>query len=103
MVHVELFPDVGAPNVTVGFAPVVPPLTVLAFAPGVYVHVYVLVYGSDVSFGLADPFRTIGRPDDRLEPAVGETMLTVIGNEHIDVGSLKNCTSTVALNRFHVL
>ena len=35
MVHVELLPDVGAPKVTVGFAPVVPPLTVLAFAPGV--------------------------------------------------------------------
>jgi hypothetical protein len=42
-VHEEVDPDVGAPKVTFGFAPVVGPLTVLALAPGVYVQLYVLL------------------------------------------------------------
>src|SRR6185437_2749256 len=103
IVHVEVFPEDGAPKVTDGLAPVVPPVAVVAFAPGVYVHAYVLVYGSEVSLGAAEPFRTIGRPEPRVAPGAGDTIFTVIGNGHMEVGSPKNCVSTVALNRFHVL
>jgi len=103
IVHDEVFPEVGGPNCTIGFA-VVPPeiVAVLALAPGVTVQLYVLVYAIVESFGLADPVNVIGIPADRLAPDVGEVMLTAIGNEHNDDGNPNSCVSIESLKRCQV-